>query len=60
VPTERTRGGGNKQKYRKSHLKINFFTVNVVKQRKSLHREIVQSPFLELLKTQLGTAPSPS
>ena len=55
VPTGSARGNGHKLKPMKFHLKArnHLLTVRGVKQRTELSREAVESPSLEILKTQL-------
>jgi len=52
MPCDRTRGNGHKQKHKKFHLSTrkNFFTVTVTEHWNRLHREVVESASLEILK----------
>jgi len=57
VPSDRTRGNSHELKKMKVHLntKTHFYTVKVVKHWHRLPREVVESPCLEISKTQLNT-----
>ena len=61
VPSERTRGNRHKLKHRKCNLNIikNFYIVRVIKYWNRLHRETVESPSLEIFKTQQDNWTSP-
>jgi len=53
VPSEKTRRNRPELKYKKIHLNIkkpHLFIVRVVKHWNRLPREVVESPFLEILK----------
>jgi len=57
ISGDRTRENIHKLEHRKSctNMQRNFFTVKVTENWNRLHREVLDSPFLELYKTHLDT-----
>jgi len=55
VPSDRTRDNEHKPKHRRYHLNVrkHLFTVRVTEHWHRLPRQIVQSPFVEILKSHL-------
>jgi len=58
VPSDRTRGNRHKLKHRKFYLKTRkyFFPLRVTEQWHRLHRDVVDSPSLEIFKSYLDEA----
>jgi len=57
MPTARTRGSGHTLELRRFPLNIrkHFFTVRVAEHWHRLPRKVVESPFLEILKSHVDT-----
>jgi len=55
VPSDKTRGNGDKQKHRKFQLSVrkNYFTLRVTEHWNRLPRGAVESPSVEIFKTCL-------
>ena len=58
VPSDRTRGSGNKWEHSKSHMNTikNFFTVGVTEPWNRLPRDVVDAPSLDTFNASLNQA----
>ena len=54
VPSDTTRGTGNKHRKFLLNMRKNFFTVRVTEHWNRLHRKVVESSSLRIFKTRLS------